>query len=167
MFVPDLYRNPHRLAQLGRRHQVHPARAEGARVKLLVFADYYLPGLVVDLNHVQRRTGGYAKSLALPDREVVNSGVLADHLAVGGNHFAGNHLARNLLSSNASRFISVLRKIGFEKALVVAAGDETDFLRVGLFGDRETVLAGQFAYLGLGHTAKGEQSAAQLFLRET
>ena len=62
--------------------------------------------------------------------------------------------------------LSLLGEIGFEKTLVVAAGDEADFLRVGLFGDHQAVLAGEFAHLRLGHAAEREQSAAQLLLRE-
>jgi hypothetical protein len=55
---------------------------------------------------------------------------------------------------------SLLVKIGFEKALVIAARNKTDLLRVGLFGDHEAALAGQFADFGLGHAAQGKQSAA-------
>src|SRR5271157_1512336 len=36
MLVADLHGDPHGLAQLGHRNQVHPASAESARVKLLV-----------------------------------------------------------------------------------------------------------------------------------
>jgi hypothetical protein len=89
----------------------------------------------------------------------VNAGVLADYLAVGGDHLAGNFACRR-------QPVSLLGEIGFEKALVVAAGDEADFLRVGLFGNHEVVLAGQFAHLGLGHAAERKQGAAQLLLRQ-
>ncbi len=115
-----------------------------------------MPRVVLDLDHVERRTGGYAESLALADRKIVHAGVLANYLAVGGDHLAGN----------VGRRVALLTEIGFEKALVVAAGDEADFLRVGLLGDRQAVLAGKFAHLRLGHAAEREQSAAQLFLRK-
>src|SRR5271165_5341209 len=105
----------------------------------------------------------------------MNSGVLADYFAVGGDHFSseligGDHLtgslvSRNLVPGNSGGRTSLLLEIGFEKALVVASGYETDLLRVGLIGDHEAVLPGQFADFGLGHAAEGEKSAAQLLLR--
>src|SRR5208282_381001 len=144
MLVADLHCHPHGLAQLGGRNQIHSVSAESARVKLLVLADDHLPSVILDLNHIERRARGYTESLALADREVVNPGVLADHLAVGRDH----------LAANVGRYIALLCKIGLEKALVVTAGDEADFLRVGLFGDYEMVLAGEFAHLGLGHAAE-------------
>src|SRR6202030_2341619 len=57
-------------------------------------------------------------------------------------------------------------EIGFEKTLVIAAGDEANFLRVGLLGDQEAMLAGDLTHLGLGHVAKGKQGPAQLVLRK-
>src|SRR5208337_1874147 len=129
---------------------------KSTRVKLVVFADHHLPRVVVDLNHIERRARGHAESLALADGEIVNPGVLSDNLAVSGDHLAGN----------ISRRASLLVEIGFQKALVVAAGDETNFLRVGLFGNHQIVLAREFANFGLGHAAEWEQGAAQLLLRE-
>ena len=90
----------------------------------------------------------------------MNSGVLANHFAVCRYHLTANHFAGNF-----GRIIALLAEIGFEKALVVAAGDETNFLRVGLFGDHQLVLAGKFAHLRLGHAAEREQGPTQLLLR--
>ena len=86
----------------------------------------------------------------------MNAGVLADDFAAGGDELAGG----------VGQGLALLGEIGVDKALVVAAGDEADFLRVGLFGDHEAVLAGEFADFGLGHIAERKQSAAQLLLRE-
>ena len=135
--------------------------AEGARIQLLVFAHYNLPGIILDLNDVQRRAGGYSKSLTLADGEVMNAGMLADDLAVAGDHLAGKCIA---VASSGSA--SLLAEIGFEKTLVVATGDETDLLGVGLFGDSQAMLSREFAHVGLGHAAEREQRAAQLLLCE-
>src|SRR6266404_9484097 len=161
MPVANLHCDSHRLAQLGRRNQVYPASAERARIKLRVLANHDLPRVILDLNHVQRRAGRYTETLALADREVVNSGVLANHFAVCCYHLTANHFARNF-----RRTVALLAEIGFEKALIVAAGDEADFLRIGLFGNHQLVLAGKFAHLRLCHAAEREQSAAQLLLRK-
>src|SRR5208282_3565890 len=127
-----------------------------ARVKFVVLTDHYLPRLVVNLNYVERRTCGHTQSLALADGEVVNAGVLSDYLAVGGDH----------LSGNCGGLVSLLGEVGFEKTLVVATRDEAYFLRVGLFGNHEMVLAGEFAHFRLGHASEREQGAAQLLLRQ-
>src|SRR6266478_6423594 len=124
MPVANLHCDPHGLAKLSRRNQVYPASAERARIKLLVLANHDLPRVILDLNHVERRAGRHTETLALADREVVNSGVLPDHFAVCRYHFAANHFAGNLGWS-----IPLLAEVGFEKALVVAPGDEADFLR--------------------------------------
>ena len=80
--------------------------------------------------------------------------VLADDFAVGGHEFAGG----------VGQGLALLGEVGVDEALVVAAGDEADFLRVGLLGERESVLAGEFADLGLGHVAERKDRAAQLLL---
>src|SRR6202142_2995005 len=153
MLVANLHRNSHRLAYVFGRNQVHPAGVKSARVKLLVVAHYHLPGVVLDLNDIQRRTSGYAQSFALAHGEIMNSGMFADSLTVGGPHFARQHLAGNHVSGSAGRRASLLGKIAFEKTLVIASGDETDFLRVGLLGDKKAVLARQFADFGLSHAS--------------
>src|ERR1022692_1522210 len=156
VLVPDLHRDLHRLAQLCRRNQGHLACAKGTRIKLLILADHDLPRVVLDLNHVKRRTGSDAKPLTLPDRKVMNAAMLADHLTVGGDHLAANLDARAILS--------LLGEISFEKALVVPARDEANFLRVGLLRNHQLVLASEFPHFGLGHPAQRKQRAAQLFL---
>src|ERR1700692_1551246 len=86
----------------------------------------------------------------------MDAGMFANHFAIGCDH----------LSSNRYRLISLLGEIGFEKALIVAARDETNFLRIGLFSDYQLVLPGQFAHLGLGHTTERKQGATELLLRK-
>src|SRR5450631_3705673 len=83
--------------------------------------------------------------------------MLTDDLAVGRYHLAGD----------LNWGFALLGEVGFEKLLVVAAGNEADFLRIGLFSNDESMLAGQFAHLGLGHATEWEQRAAQLLLGQT
>ncbi len=58
----------------------------------------------------------------------------------------------------------MLGEIGVDEPLVIAAGDEADFLRVGLFRQCQTVLAGEFADIRLAQVAEREQRAAELLL---
>src|SRR5208282_5334589 len=116
---------------------------ERARVKILLSPDHYLLLRAADLDHVERRAGGDAQSLALADGEVVNAPMLADHFAVGGHEVA----------RGVGQTLAPLGEVGINEALVVAAGDEAYLLRVGLFGDGESVLVRQLADLRLGHVA--------------
>src|SRR5256885_6883631 len=97
-----------------------------------------------DLNDVEGRAGGDAESLALADGEVVNAGVLANDFAAGCDKFAGGRGQR----------LALLGQVGVDEALVVAAGDEANFLRVRLLSERESVLAREFADFRLGHVAE-------------
>src|SRR5207248_3601205 len=109
-----------------------------------------------DLNHIQRRASSHTKALALSNGEVVNAGMLANYFAIRGYQFA----------SGVRQSIAALGKIGIKKILVVAAGDEADLLRIGLFGEREAVLASQFANLRLGHLSQRKERSAELLLGE-
>ena len=64
----------------------------------------------------------------------------------------------------SGKCLALLGEVGVDEALVVAAGDKANFLRVGLLREREAVLAGEFADFGLGHIAEREDRAAQLLL---
>ena len=96
--------------------------AQRPGVEIFLLADHDLARVSLDLNHVERRTRGYAKTLALAHGEVVDAAVLADDFAIGGDQLAGG----------IGQGLALLRKIGVEKLLVVAAGNKTDFLGVGL-----------------------------------
>src|SRR5579863_6392215 len=109
-----------------------------------------------DLDHVQRRSSGDAKSLSLTDREVMNAGVLADDFTTCSHEFA----------SCIRQRLTLLGEIGIDEALIVSAGDEADLLRVGLLGKRQTVLARKFAHLRLLHVSQRKESSAQLILGE-
>src|SRR6266496_2842096 len=110
---------------------------------MLFPAHDYLPARAADLDHVEWRSGGYAESLALSDGEIVNAAVRSDRLTVRSHEFARSIWQR----------LTLLGKVGIDKALVVAAGDEADFLRVGLLRERETMMAGECANFGLNHFA--------------
>ena len=59
--------------------------------------------------------------------------MLAYDFAVGGDQFAGG----------VGQGLALLRQIGIEKLLVVAAGNEADFLRVRLLSQGQSVLLRQ------------------------
>src|SRR5262249_27406398 len=101
-------------------------------------------------------TGGHTESLALSDGKVMNASVLADDFAGSGDEFA---------SRVGKRFTS-LCEVSIKEALVVAAGNETDFLRVGLFGESESVVTRQFANLGLSHGTERKGGPTELLLGE-
>ena len=107
-----------------------PAHAQGARVKLFLITHNHLSGISLDLDHVERRTCRYAQSLALAHGEVVDAAMLAYDFAIGGNQFAGS----------VGQGLALLRQVGVEKLLVVAAGNKADFLRVGLLGQGQSML---------------------------
>ena len=123
---------------------------------MLIAADDDLLVGAADLDDIERRSRGHAESLALADGKVVNAGMLADHVAVCGDEVAGG----------VGQGSTLLGEVGVDETLVVAAGNETDLLGVGLLCEREAVLAGQFANLGLGHIAERKRRPAELFLRE-
>ena len=53
--------------------------------RFFLIADDDLALVALDLDHVERRTGGDAQALALAYGEVVNAVVLADYFAVGSD----------------------------------------------------------------------------------
>src|SRR5271170_1979440 len=110
--------------------------------------------VALDLNYVQGRARCHAQALALADREVVDSVVLAYYFPFGGHEFAGGIGQR----------LALLSQISIEKLLVVTSGDKADLLRIRLGGESEAVMASQVAHLRLGHFAEGKQSAAKLIL---
>ena len=80
----------------------------------------------------------------------------AYHLAVGRDEFA----------SGFGDLLALLFEIGGDELLVIAAGNEADFLRVGLFGEGETTVAGDVADLGLGEMAERKKRTRELWLGE-
>ena len=63
--------------------------------------------------------------------------------------------------------LALLFEIGVEELLVVAAGDEADLLRVGLFGERQAELgAPSRGRAGLVQLAEREEGAGELLLGE-
>src|SRR3982074_698756 len=81
MTMPDLHSNPHRLAPILHRNQIHPAGAEGSRIEIVDVAHYHLALVALDLDNIEGRTRGYAQALALAYGEIVDAVVLADHLS--------------------------------------------------------------------------------------
>src|SRR5579864_8472544 len=114
---------------------------------MLVSADDDLLVGAADLDDVERRSGCNAESLALAYGEVVNAGMLADHFAVCGHQVA----------CSIRQALSLLGEVGVDKALVIASGDEADFLRVGLLGNCQSVTMRSLADLRLGHISERKQ----------
>src|SRR5579864_1941322 len=112
--MTDLDGNSHRLDDVLHGNQVDTARKESAGVEFLIAADNHLPGVSLDLDHVERRSGRYAQALALTHGKVVNAAVLADHLATRGHQFSGGVVKR----------FSLLRELGIQEALVISAGNK-------------------------------------------
>ena len=72
--------------------------------------------------------------------------MLADHAAVGGDQFALSLRWRD----------SLLREICVDERGIIAVGDETDFLAIGLFRGGNAELAREFADLRLFKTSEAE-----------
>src|SRR5271167_4670830 len=96
-----------------------------------------------DLDDVERRTRGHAESLTLAHSEVVNAAVFAEDFSV-----CSHQVARGVGQS-----LALLSEVSVDEALVVATGDEANFLGVGLLREREAMMAGQFADFGFSHVA--------------
>ena len=154
MTMANLHADPLWLAQIVDRDQIHATGAQGSRVQILLVADHDLALVALDLDHVQRRAGGHAQTLALAYGEVVDSVVLADYFPFGGHEFAGC----------VGQRLALLGQIGIEKLLVVAAGDKADLLRIWLGGESEAVMARQVANLRLGHFTERKIRMRQLLL---
>ena len=118
MSMANLHGHAHWLANLCHGNQVHSARAQCARVEMLVTTDDHLLIRTADLDDVQRRSGRDAKSLALAHSEVVNARVLADDFAVRGDEFA----------RSVGQRLALLGQIRVDEPLVVAAGNKADLL---------------------------------------
>src|ERR1022692_411041 len=123
---------------------------------MLIAADHHLLIRPVNLNHIERRSRRHAQALTLSDGEVVDAAVFADHFPA-----RSYQLTRSVRQS-----LATLGEVRINKALIVAARDEADLLRVGLLRQRQPPLAGQLANLGLGHAAQRKERAAELLLGE-
>jgi hypothetical protein len=75
----------HRLAEIVNGNPIHALGKQRSREQILSTADDDLPLVAANLDHIKRRPGGDAQSLALADGEVVNSAVRANDLARRGN----------------------------------------------------------------------------------
>ena len=82
---------------------------------------------------IKRLAGGDAQSAALADGEVMDAGMLADNLAIGGDQLAGEIPARDAL----------LVEIGVDEGGVIAIGDEANFLAIGLVGGGDVEARGR------------------------
>src|ERR1019366_1584180 len=88
---------------------------------------------------------------------MVNAGMLTHHSAIGGDN----------LTLRFRPCDSLLLRITIDKPCVIAVGNETDFLAIGLGGGGNAQLASQSPHLRLLHTAQRKPRARQLILLET
>src|SRR2546423_6901037 len=84
----------------------------------------------------------------------MDTAVLANDLSISSDQ----------LSCGVRKRFPLLRQVGVEKVLVVASGNKTYLLRVGLFGKCQTVAARKISHFRLRHSTEGEQRTAELFL---
>src|SRR5580700_3150471 len=152
--MTNLHGYSHRLAKFIHGDKIQTPGAQFARIKMLVAADHDLLVGAIYLNHIERRSGRNPKALALSHGEVVNAAVLTDHLST-----RGYQLTRSL-----GEGLAALAQISIDETLVVAAGNKTNFLRVGLLRQRQTVRSGTLTHLELGHFTQREKRAAKLLL---
>src|SRR5580700_6668610 len=155
--MANLHRNPRGFVQVINGDQIYPVGAQGTRIKFFLTTDHNLSLVAVDLNHVKRRSRGYAQALALAYGEIMNTAVLAYYFPTRGHQLAGG----------IGQGLTLVGKVGIEEFLVVAAGDKADLLRVRLFRQRQTVVSRQIAHCRLGHFSKWKNGPAELLLRQT
>src|SRR5947209_1775110 len=95
-----------------RRQPVHPRGNQAGCQQVLPITDYHLVLGRYDPEHVAAPAGGKAKSLALPDREVLDSSMLGEY-AAGGVHDAAR--------------LACMRPPLSDKRAMVAVRHEADF----------------------------------------
>src|SRR5947209_12781715 len=100
--------------------------------------------LAAQFDDVERLGTGDPQSLALTDGEVVDPAMLPDHLTRGGYK----------LTRCVGEGLVVFGEVGVDELLVVAPGDEAYLLGVRLLGEGESVVGGESAHVGLGHSAE-------------
>ena len=154
--VADLDFYAHGGGEGGDADPVEAAGAESLGGEFGVGAYRDLVRVRVDGEDVERRGGADAEALALADGEVGDAVVMSDDFAVGSDEFAGG------VRDGAA----LLFEVGSEELLVVAAGDEADFLGVGLFSEGQAGIASGDADVWLFHGAEGEEGAGELVLSE-
>jgi len=151
-----------RIGSVGSGMETQLRRLAVSRVgeKLIVGADFDLVGVGVNLEDVEGVGAADAEALALADGEAVDAFVMAHdyHFAFagGGDQVAGG----------VGEGLVLFVQIGLEELGVAAAGDEADFLRVGLLGEVEAVAGGHLADGWLLHLSEREEGAGELSLGE-
>src|SRR5262249_36561871 len=124
----------------------HQAR----RKKLVAPADHHGGGVALNFAHIQRLAGGKAETAALADGEAM-------HTAMFGERGAGP--VDDPPGPDARRARGTL-----DKSRVVAIGNETDLLALGLVRVGESQSARPRAHLGLGHRAERKQGPREFGL---
>src|SRR5271165_728085 len=110
-----------------------------------------------NFENIKRRPRRHSQALALANGKVMDAVVRSDNFAVRGHQFTPGIFDR----------LPLLLKIGIEKLLVVAARDETNLLRIGLFEEPQPRSPGLFTHRGLMHVTQRKQGSAQLLLCQT
>jgi len=131
MTMTNLYADSHGSGQFLDGNEVDVSGSQSLGVKLFPAPNHNLACVALDLNHVQGSAGGDSESLTLAHSEVVNAVVGADHVTRRGDQF----------SSGIGQGFVLLVEIRVQKTLLISAGNKTDFLRIGLLGQSETMPA--------------------------
>src|SRR5262249_56143883 len=76
-------------------------------------------------------------------------------------------VGRRQFARGVRQRLTLLGEVGVDKALVIPSRNEADLLRVRLFRQRQPMLPGELAHLGLAHVAQRKESAAELLLGKT
>ena len=128
-------------------NQAHAPGGEAARGQRSAPAHGDVAGGRADRADVHRLAGGDAEAAALPDREAMDSRMLAEHAAGAVDYAAGADPAA----------------IGhrFDCPRIVVVGNETDLLALGLVGVAEAERAGAGANFRFGHIPERKERARQ------
>ena len=126
------------------------AQPHAARAQRLARTDHDAACCRVEAQHVERMAGGDAEAASLPDGEVDDAVVAAEHTTVEIDDVAGLGGARS----------QPLDHVG-----VAAGRHETNVLAVVLVGDREGEATRELARLGLAALAQGETQHLKLLAR--
>src|SRR6185312_13868933 len=129
---------------------VEIAQQDSPGVQRIARPDDHAPSLAFEPNHIERLAGCNAEAFALPDREIDDTAVMAEHIAAQIDDFAGLGRAR-------------LQPL--DHIRIMPARHKADVLAVMLVRDRKTKAAGKLTRLRLAALAERKAQQFKLLAR--
>src|SRR6185369_14601448 len=144
----------HRTLRKRDRHPVHARRHEFPSVQLIFAADHQLISGHIDLDDIKSFAGCNADAFTLSDREVVQTLMLTDRMAVDGLYF----------STRGARFTHFVARVVFYKSRVVAVRHKADFLALRLCAGFQIEISSNLPHLSFRQIPQRKNCSGKLLL---